>query len=62
LVAELQKEHFSITETNDPATQYHYSAQYEVSGFMCKYVSTIVWSTEAGKITKIEGSTIDLCP
>ena len=61
LTSELQREHFSVTEITDPASQYRHLAQYEAHDFVCKDVWTILWSAEAGKITIIEGKTGSIC-
>ena len=61
LTSELLRERFSVTEINNPATLYRHLAQYEAHDFVCKDVWTVLWSAEAGKITKIEGKTGSIC-
>ncbi len=61
LTQELQKEHFSVTEINDPDTHYRHLARYEAHELVCKDIWTILWSAEAGKITQIKGRTGSIC-
>lgn len=62
LLAELHREHFTVTENHDRSSRYRLSATYETGdGLACKNVWTIEWTTEQEKIKEIWGEARDLC-
>lgn len=61
LAAELKSEKFEIAKTQDRASEYRFSAEYQLRSVGCREVWTIQWNSERGKITKIRAENRDIC-
>jgi hypothetical protein len=60
LRAELHRESFRISTTNDPRVGYHYLATYQESG-ACKVTWTVRWNADQGKITNTTAAYTQTC-
>ena len=55
LLAELNREAFTVTAARDPMRRYRFSATYEVHHLACNLSWTIWWNAEKSTITDIAG-------
>ena len=55
LLAELDREAFTVTAAKDPTKRYRFSATYEVHQLACNLSWTIWWNAEKSTITDIAG-------
>ena len=61
LLAELRREHFTVTEIQDRSSRDRLSATSETDDLACKDVWTIAWTAEQGKIKVIWAESRALC-